>query len=274
MTLKGTIKLVDTHCHLNFEEFDPDRKVIVDRAKEFGITKILVPGIDVETSKTAIDCAFEFDEVYAAVGFHPNQGLFWTTSTLSDLRKLALKEKVVAVGEIGLDYYRDRAPKELQLRIFSEQLQLAAELGLPVIIHNREAFEDILKTLDNWCHDLTSTCVELQNHPGVLHSFSGNEEFAAIINSLNFKIGITGPVTFKKSQSLQAVVASQAIRNMVIETDAPFLAPSPFRGMRNEPANVRIVAEKISEIKEISFENVAKITTDEADMLFQWRDSN
>lgn len=274
MTLEEKIKLVDTHCHLNFEEFDRDRKAVVERAKEVGISRILVPGIDVETSKTAIDCASEFDEIYAAVGFHPNQGLHWTTSTIFDLKKLALRKKVVAIGEIGLDYYRDRTPKELQLRIFIEQLQLAAELGLPVIIHNREASEDILKILDKWYHGLPSTWVELENYPGVMHSFSGDEFFAADINSLNFKLSISGPVTFKKSQSLQAVVASQAIQNILIETDAPFLAPSPFRGMRNEPANVRIVAEKISEIKEVSFENVAKITTTEADKLFRWRKSN
>ncbi len=272
MVLELTSELVDTHCHLNFDDFNIDRNLVVERARENGISRILIPGIDIETSKTALQYAWEFHEVYAAVGLHPNQGLSWTDNTISDLRELACMEKVVAIGEIGLDYYRDQTPRSLQLSIFEEQLQLSAELLLPVIIHNREASGDILKIVKKWHKKLTRTGNELAAFPGVLHSFSGDEYFAREMISLNFKIGISGPVTFQKSQILQSVVHSQPVTSMLLETDAPYLTPHPYRGKRNEPANVRIVAEKISKIKEESFEKVAKITTAEADKLFRWRE--
>ena len=274
MVLEITSDLVDTHCHLNFEVYNVDRSNVVERAKENGISRILIPGIDIETSKTAIECAREFDEVYAAVGLHPNHGFNWSKNTISDLRRLASKKKVVAIGEIGLDYYRDRTPKALQLSIFEEQLQLAAEFGLPVIVHNREASDDILKIIQKWHSELTSRGKVLANRPGVLHSFSGDDIFACEMISLNFKIGISGQVTYKKSQLIQSVVISQPIQSILIETDAPFLTPNPFRGNRNEPANVRIVAEKISELKKESLEKVAIITTVEANKLFRWREIN
>lgn len=272
MVLETTTELVDTHCHLNFDVYNVDRKVVVERAKANGLYRILVPGIDIETSKIAIEYAWEYDVVYAAVGFHPNQGFTWRKNTISDLRKLASKKKVVAIGEIGLDYYRDRTPMALQLTIFEEQLHLAAEFGLPVIIHNREASDDILKITKKWHNGLIACGNELANRPGVLHSFSGDNRFASEMISLNFKIGISGPVTYKKSQLLQSVVIDQPIQSILAETDAPFLTPNPFRGKRNEPANVRIVTEKISELKKESLEKVVKITTAEADKLFKWRE--
>jgi TatD DNase family protein len=274
VVLETTPDLVDTHCHLNFDVYNVDRKNVVERAKANGISRILVPGIDIETSKTAIDYAWEFDTVYAAVGLHPNQGFIWSKNTITDLRKLAAKKKVVAIGEIGLDYYRDRTPITLQLTIFEEQLQLAAEFGLPVVVHNRNASDDILKIIKKWHNGLISCSNELADHPGVLHSFSGDDIFASEMISLNFKIGISGPVTYKKSQLLQSVVIGQPIQSILVETDAPFLTPIPFRGKRNEPANVRIVTEKISELKNESLEKVAQITTVEADKLFRWREIN
>jgi len=266
-----TIEFVDTHCHLNLDVFDNDRSQVIQRARENGIIRILIPGIDIETSRSALKYAWEFHEVYTAVGLHPNQGLSWTKGTISELRKLASEKKVVAIGEIGLDYYRDRAPIAIQQRIFEEQLELAAELGLPVIIHNREASDDILKTIKKWHDELGIRGIKLADHPGVMHSFSGDESFANEMISLNFKIGITGPVTFKKSMALQSVVAALPIESMFIETDSPYLTPHPFRGMRNEPANVRIVAEKVAELKDKKLEYIAKITTAEADKLFRWR---
>lgn len=274
MASQLTSDIVDTHCHLNFNIFDIDRSLVVERARENGISRILIPGIDIETSKTAIECAWKYHEVYAAVGVHPNQGLSWTSNSISELRKLAIKKKVVAIGEIGLDYYRDRAPKALQQSIFEEQLELAGDLGLPVIIHNREASNDILNIIQNWHRTLISKGKKLADSPGVMHSFSGDVTFANKMISLNLKIGITGPVTFHKSQILQSVVASLPIENLFVETDAPYLTPHPFRGNRNEPANVRIVAEKIAELKNESLDIVAKITTIEADKLFRWREIN
>jgi TatD DNase family protein len=271
VTLNSSLSFIDTHCHLNFDEFDRDRVQVVERAWENGIKRILNPGIDIETSKTAIKCSFDHPQVFAAVGVHPNSGLSWTQNTLSELKQLAGEEKVVAIGEIGLDYYRDYTPRELQRSIFPKQLELAADLGLPVIIHNREASDDILDIIQNWHHTLNRNGSKLMVHPGVMHSFSGTMDFAKAMVSLNFKIGISGPVTFRNSQLLQSVVSSLPLESILIETDSPYLAPHPFRGKRNEPTNVRIVAVKIAELKMYPIEKVAKITTEEADKLFNWR---
>jgi TatD DNase family protein len=267
VTLNSSLRLVDTHCHLNFNEFDQDRVQVLKRARENGISRILNPGIDIETSKTALKCSVDYHDVYVAVGVHPNSGMSWTMSTLSELRQLADEQKVRAIGEIGLDYYRDYTPKGLQRSIFSMQLELAAELRLPVIVHNREASEDILDILNNWYHALVASGSELACHPGVMHSFSGTVEFAKACISLNFKLVISGPVTFRNSQE----VNSLPLENLLIETDAPYLTPDPYRGKRNEPANVRIVAEKIAELKDYPVDEVAKITTEEAYKLFNWR---
>lgn len=264
--------IVDTHCHLNFDVFDQDRDLVVERARKSGLIRILNPGIDFVTSKTALICAHQYPEVYAAVGIHPNSGMDWTNNSLSELRKLAGNNKIVAIGEIGLDYYRDQSPKDLQQSIFKQQLELAAELGLPVIIHNREASDDMLNILKEWHMILKTSGMILADHPGVMHSFSGDPSFAKEMVSLNFKIGITGPVTFRNSQALRAVVVSLPLESLLIETDAPYLTPHPFRGKRNEPANVRIVAEKLAELKAVPLDKVAKITTAEADRLFRWRE--
>jgi TatD DNase family protein len=261
---------VDTHCHLNFDVFDQDRIQVIQRAREKRIIRILNPGIDIETSKTAIKYSIEYPEVYAAVGIHPNSGIRWTVNTLSDLEQLAREQKVVAIGEIGLDYYRDHTPREVQRPILLQQLDLAATLGLPVIIHNREASKDILDYLQNWHHSLEDGGSKLANNPGVLHSFSGSLDMAKALVALNFKIGITGPVTFHNSQLLQSIVSYLPLENLLIETDAPYLTPHPYRGKRNEPANVRIVAEKIAELKTFPLEKVAKITTEAANKLFDW----
>jgi TatD DNase family protein len=265
-------ELVDSHCHLNFNIFNYDRKQVVERARDNGIYRIVIPGIDIETSKSAIGFAEEYKEVYASVGIHPNMGYTWTTQSYEELRQLALQKKVVAIGEIGLDYYRDRTQKSQQQDIFIQQLEIAACLGKPVIIHNRDASDDVLKIIQEWYKGVKNDCVKLSDHPGVLHSFSGNINLANEIVSYNFKIGITGPITFKNSKLLQEVVRCHNVDNFLVETDAPFLTPNPYRGKRNEPANVRIVAEKIAEIKECSFEDVAKITTAGADRLFRWRE--
>ena len=264
--------LVDTHCHLNFDVFDLDRDAVIERARQKGISRILIPGVDLETSKSAIKYAEEFPEVYAAVGMHPNDGATWCESSISEIKLLAGKKKVVAIGEIGLDYYRDRTSKDLQRVMFRQQLELAAQLDLPVIIHNRDASVDILNILREWYEMLTTRGSILIDCPGVMHSFSGDAAFADEIIALNFKVGINGPVTFHNSQALQSLVRSLPIDSLLIETDAPYLTPHPFRGKRNEPANVRIVAEKIAELKEVSLENVAQVTTDGADKLFRWRE--
>ncbi len=271
MNLDATFDFADTHCHLNLEEFDNDRDQAVNRARDNGITRILIPGIDIETSKSAINCAHRFDLVHVAVGVHPNSGLSWTENSLTELNQLIVEEKAVAIGEIGLDYYREYAPQELQQSIFSQQLEFAAKVGLPVIVHNRDASESITDILINWQKDLFKNQSKLADRPGVLHSFSGSVEMAVEMAAHHFKIGISGPVTYRNAQNLQAVVALLSLDCLLIETDAPYLTPHPFRGKRNEPSNVRIVAEKIAELKAIPVEQVAKVTSNEADKLFNWR---
>ncbi len=272
MSSEPSLSLVDTHCHLNLDDFEHDCQQVVERARANGVSRILIPGIDIETSRSAIKIAHQLPEAYAAVGVHPNSALSWTNETLIELKQLVSEGKVVAIGEIGLDYYRDFAPRQAQYAIFLEQLELAAELGLPVIIHNRDASDDICNILMGWVDKLSGSSTRLTECPGVLHSFSAGVEMARSMAKLRFSIGITGPVTYHNAQELQAVVTSMPLECLLIETDAPYLPPQAYRGKRNEPANVRIVAEKIAELKDQPVELVASITTAAADRLFDWRE--
>jgi TatD DNase family protein len=209
--------------------------------------------------------------VYGAVGVHPNSGESWTDNTLSEIKQLARENKVVAIGEIGLDYYRNFCPKKKQREIFLAQLELATELGLPVIVHMRESATDILDLLLRWQKELDQRGSQLADHPGVLHSFSGNLDEATELVTHKFKLGISGPITYNNSKDLQEVVGSLPLKAFLVETDAPYLSPHPYRGKRNEPTNVRIVAEKIAEIKGLTVEQVGLATTCEAETLFRMR---
>lgn len=267
------LELADTHCHLYFDAFDGDREEVIDRAKTAGLVRILIPGIDLETSQAAIQIAEKYSEVYAAVGVHPNSTTEWKRDTLSKLRKLASHPKVVAIGEIGLDYYRDRSPKAIQKRVFLDQLTIAADMELPVVIHNRQASDDILDMMNSWRRLLLERSSKILERPGVMHSFSAELETANKAISLGFKIGVTGPVTFRNATDLQTVVKRVPIEHLLIETDAPFLTPHPLRGKRNEPAYVAKVAEKIAELHELPLSTIADITTANANRLFHWRES-
>jgi TatD DNase family protein len=269
--------LADTHCHLNFESFDTDRPEVIARALAAGISRMLNPGVDLLSSQSAILTAGAFEPVFAAIGVHPNDAQTWSQTTLADLKELARQPKVVAIGEIGLDYYWDRAPASLQRTIFEQQLDLAAELDLPVIIHVRDkspedmpAMRDALSILRNWNTRLAQLNSELAQRPGVLHSFSGDRNAALDAIRLNFRIGITGPVTYKNADRLREVAANIPADFLLIETDAPFLTPHPHRGERNEPALVRHIAEKIALIRQISIENIREITSLNAERLFRW----
>jgi TatD DNase family protein len=269
--------LADTHCHLNFESFDTDRPAVVARAQAAGITRILNPGVDLSSSQSAVHVAQAFEPVFAAVGVHPNDAQTWDQGSLADLKELAKQPKVVAIGEIGLDYYWDRTPVQLQRAILEQQLDLAADVGLPVIVHVRDkspedmpAMRDMLSILKEWTANLALHNPDLSLHPGVLHSFSGDINAAVDANKLNFRIGITGPVTYKKADRLRQVVASIPEEFLLVETDAPFLAPHPHRGERNEPALVKVVAEKIALIRQINFETIAETTSLNAERLFRW----
>jgi TatD DNase family protein len=232
--------------------------------------RILNPSINLDSCRAAINIATESDLVYAAVGVHPNDALSWREDSIAQLKLLAEHPRVVAIGEIGLDYYRDRAPRELQETIFIEQLSLAAELGLPVVIHNRQATSEVIRILRDWQSELELNGSPLAYRPGVLHSFSSDENAARQAITKNFFIGITGPVTFRNADELRNVVSSLPLERLLIETDAPFLTPQPFRGKRNQPAYVKYVAEKIAEVRGESLNEIASRTTKNANKLFNW----
>jgi TatD DNase family protein len=204
--------------------------------------------------------------------------LTWDKNTLGELRELAMHPKVVAIGEIGLDYYRDRAPRDVQVRAFELQLELAAEIDLPVVIHlrnrsveDRRAALDVLDLLTAWRAALDSSHSALVERPGLLHSYSDSLEAAKQAVQLNFWIGISGPVTFKKAEELRKIVKALPLERLLVETDAPFLTPHPYRGKRNEPAYVRFVTEKIAQVRELPIKTVADITTENAKRLFHWQ---
>ena len=259
----------DTHCHLDFSQFDQDRPAVLERARKAGLVRLLVPGIDMVTSRAALALAEHHPLVFAAVGVHPNSALSWQDSTQKGLQRLASHQRVVAIGEIGLDYYRDRAPKARQLEVFSAQLALARELDLPVVIHTRNAsptdracISDVISVLSGW-----EPGVQWR---GVVHSYSGDEAEARRLIELGFYIGITGPVTYKNASGLQQLVTRLPLKRILIETDSPFLTPHPFRGKRNEPAYVLKVAEKISDLRQLPLETVASQTSQNAGRLFGW----
>ena len=262
--------LVDTHCHLDFHRFDEDRDVVIQRAVEIGVAGIVVPGLDIPSSRAAIDLAERYPGIFAAVGVHPNEiGANVSpdlASTISTLKKLAQHPKVIALGEIGLDYYWDKTPAPVQHQWLKAQLELASELELPVILHNRDSTDDILLILEEWTAG--GLPASLKDRPGVLHSFSATWEDAQRALALNFYLGFTGPITFKKADEMRRVAAKTPEERILIETDAPFLSPHPERGNRNEPAFVRHTATKLAEIRGVDFETIARITTRNAIDLF------
>ncbi len=264
--------LTDTHCHLDFKHFESDLDEVVARARDAGLVRVLNPGVDLSSSRIALRLADSTPEIYAAVGIHPNSALTWNERTLDELKHLAEHPKVVAIGEIGLDYYRDRAPRALQQHVFRQQLSLAASKGLPVVLHNRQASPDMLTIIKEWYLQLEIDKNALAERPGVFHSYAGDEISIRQVSDLNFWVGITGPVTFKNASNLQRIVAELPMDRILIETDAPYLTPHPYRGERNEPAQVRLVAGKIAELQRQPFEVVAEVTTANAGRLFNWRE--
>lgn len=263
--------LTDTHCHLNFTNFKSDLPEVLERAWNAGIKQICVPAIDLIDSKEIIQLCDRFEGLYAAVGVHPNDAQTWEKDTINQLRDLTQHPKVVAIGEIGLDYYREYAPKPLQKDIFIQQLALAAEVQLPVILHNREAFSDTWEVLSQWQTELEKSGSKIAPLPGVFHSFSEDVEKMNIVISKNFFIGMSGPVTYKNAFNHQLVAAAVPIDHLLIETDAPFLTPHPYRGQRNEPVNVKTIAEKIAKIRQEEIDNLSLHTSLNADHLFAWR---
>ncbi|HPQ44141.1 MAG TPA: TatD family hydrolase [Syntrophales bacterium] len=250
--------LIDSHAHLELSEFDDDREEVIQRAKENGVEYIVTVGINPEDSRQAVAIAEHYDNVYAAVGVHPHDTEGVDAAAYDSLIKLSASEKVVAYGEIGLDFFKNYSPRDIQIKAFGEQLELAGELGLPIIIHDREAHREIVEMLKGW-NGQTG---------GVIHCFSGDYDMARKCLDMGFYISIPGTITYRKSETLRDVARRVPMDRILVETDCPFLSPEPKRGKRNEPANVVYTARRIAEIKGLPFGDVAKITSENASNVF------
>ncbi len=252
---------IDTHCHLEDENFSDDREKVLERAKVAGVERIINFGSTLKSSAVVVELAKNFSELYAGVGIHPEEIDDFDEKTCACLAELAAEKKVVAVGEIGLDYHweKDSARRLLQQKIFIEQLDLARQLNLPVCVHDRDAHGDTLKILQT----------EGKNLRGVLHCYSGSLETAQEIFKLGWLIGVDGPLTFKNSAKLPEIVKAAPREKILIETDAPYLAPVPYRGKRNEPAYVVEVAKKLAALRGETLEEVAAYTAANAKNLYE-----
>jgi len=250
------IELIDTHAHLDSADYNDDRAAVIARtfAEKIGVITV---GVDLSSSEAALELAQHHRFIWAGVGIHPHEARTFDAQVTKQLRKLSADPKVVAIGEIGLDYYRDLSPRSTQRDVFVKQIELANDFDLPVIIHNRESTKDMLAILRK--HRPKS---------GVIHSFLGDIDLAREFMELGLCLGIGGPLTFKKNDILRDAVSQIPLDRILLETDCPYLTPVPYRGKRNEPVYVRYVAEEIARIKAIPVENVAATTTESARQLF------
>jgi TatD DNase family protein len=259
--------LIDTHAHLDFHQFDRDRDAVLRRARQAGVGAIITIGTDVATSRAAVELAARYEGVFATVGMHPHDARALDGDALATLRELGRRPKVVAIGEIGLDFYRDRSPRDVQRRAFRAQLAWAAALGKPVVVHDRDAHDDVMSILIDWAAGLSTT--PLAGCAGVLHTFSGDLSMAQRALAAGFYISVSGPVTYKNARHLPDVVRAVPLDRLLVETDCPFLAPEPHRGQRNEPAYVSFVAGRVADLKGVPVDHVARATTENARRLFQ-----
>lgn len=251
--------LFDTHVHLNAEQYEDDLQEVINRALEKGVQNMVVVGFDEPTIKKAIQIAETYDFIYASVGWHPVDAIDMTDEHLAWIEELAQHPKVVALGEMGLDYHWDKSPKEVQKDVFRRQIRLACKVNLPIIIHNRDATEDVVTILKE---------EHVEEVGGIMHCFTGSIEVAKQCMDMNMYISFGGPVTFKNAKKPKEVAAELPLDKLLIETDCPYLTPHPFRGKRNEPGYVSYVAEQIAELKGITYEELADITTANAKKLF------
>lgn len=252
--------LFDTHTHLNDGQFAEDQAEVIARAQaEHGVGTFLNVGFNRETIPSTLQLAEKYPFIYAAVGWHPNDAKDFHTEEFEWIKALANHSKVVAIGEIGLDYYWDYSPVEQQQAVFRQQIGLARDVKLPVIIHCREAYPDVVRILqEENAHEVG----------GVMHCFGGEVETMQQCLDLDFMIGLGGPVTFKNAKLAKEIAREVPLSSLLIETDCPYLAPHPYRGKRNETGYVRLVAEEIAHLKGITFEEVAKVTTKNGKRLF------
>ena len=244
--------LIDTHAHLFLPNFENDIDEIINRAHQNGIDYIIVPATDVKTSHQVLELCDKYDFIFGAVGVHPHDTKDWNPSLLTEIKELSRHKKIVAIGEIGLDYYYDFSPKEKQIEAFKSQIDLAVELNLPVIIHNRDSDEDMLKIIKEYC----GSGLKAQ-----FHCYSSPLEYANEYIRMGHFVSFTGNITFKKADELRDTLSKISLEHVMIETDSPFMTPVPHRGKRNEPAYVKLVAEKVAEVHNLSIDDIARFTS-------------
>ncbi|ARB39569.1 MULTISPECIES: TatD family hydrolase [Mammaliicoccus] len=252
--------LIDTHVHLNADQYDEDLQEVIDRALEEGIDRMFVVGFDTNTIERTMKLIDQYDFIYGIIGWHPVDAIDCTEERLQWIEELSKHPKIIGIGEMGLDYHWDKSPKDIQKDVFRKQIALAKRVQLPIIIHNREATQD--------CVDILKE-ENASEVGGIMHSFSGSNEIADEILKMNFYISLGGPVTFKNAKQPKEVAQHVPLDRLLVETDAPYLSPHPYRGKRNEPARVKLVAEQIAELRGISYEEVCKATTENAERLFK-----
>ncbi len=251
-------KLIDTHAHLNFDDYRECLDEIISGANNVGVEKIIIPGITLQEIPEIIKITEKYENIFGAAAIHPSEAKNWQDKDYDKLKEYAQHKKIVAIGETGLDYYHDKTFVDKQKHVFQEHIKLALELNLPLIIHNREAHDDTLSILKKF-----------PKIKGVMHCFSGSAEFALTCVKMGYYIALGGSVTFKNAVKPKEAAEKVPLERLLVETDSPFLAPHPFRGKRNVPSMVKLVAEEIARIKGISFEEVAKMTSQNAEELFK-----
>ena len=252
--------LIDSHAHIDDQKFNEDREAVLENARAAGIEIIINPGADEASSYRAVEMSEKYPMVYATVGIHPHDAKDYEPQKHDALlRDWAKKDKVVAIGEIGLDYHYDYSPRDVQQDVFIRQLIIAKAVKLPIVIHNRESMEDMVRILKAYF---------APEYGGIMHSYSGSVEMAKVFLDMGFYLSISGPLTFSNARKLPEVVAMMPLDRLLVETDSPYLTPTPHRGKRNEPAYVRLVAAEIARIRGISLEEIAEITTENAKRVF------
>lgn len=250
---------IDTHVHLNADQYEGDLQEVIDRALEAKVERMVVIGFDRKTIERTMQLIEQYDFVYGVIGWHPVDAIDCTQQDLEWIEQLASHPKIVGIGETGLDYYWDKSPKDVQQELFRKQIQLAQKINLPIVIHNRDATGDVVQIL----REENAASVG-----GVMHCFSGSVETARECIAMNFMISLGGPVTFKNARLPKEVATEIALEHLMIETDAPYLAPHPHRGKRNEPAFVPLIAEEIARLKGLTIEEIAQATTANAKNFF------
>jgi len=251
--------LFDTHVHLNSRLYEEDVHEVIERAVETGVTKMAVIGFDMPSNQCAIELAEQYEFIYAVVGIHPSDAKTVTDATWPELIEMLNHPKVVALGEIGFDYYHDTSFNDIQREVFMKQLEIAHEIDLPIVVHMRDSVQDTYEMLRDYAKGLNGVC----------HCYSGDAEMLLKFLELGFYIGLDGPVTFKNAHSVHKVAKAVPLERLVIETDGPYLTPVPYRGKRNEPAYVTYIAEAIAELKGVSYEEVCRVTMENGLRLYR-----